>query len=198
MIEWDRAAVQRKFECTLAHTNIDGKTIGWTPIRTVTEDGYIYGLNKVLLGKVYTEVDQTGDDLPAVTFNYEPLVCGWYASKNNPNIFYLVERLNKKSWKIGLSDSAYSINSFSDGNGLVLPPSFTVWASDIDLCKPISTFRGVYLDILTSVVSRWKTVLQIYSHPIGHVFGEKLILNNPKYQSLVDKFLENRWQIVNL
>lgn len=196
MKEWDWSSYDRKFSKTHAWTCINGKDVGWRYIKAIGENGLVYDVTSTAIGQVQTQSNDVErlDDYDLVSFKYKPIICGLYKHKEDPEIFYLIVRVNKKSFKIGLGDG-YAIYGIYGNGGMI---SETPFSAAIDLESPVPYHKGNAVSILSKQLWVRRNALKVFDTEIGFVQGTTILLNNKGYLPMVKKHTGDEWQIEHL
>jgi hypothetical protein len=199
MYEWDNAAYQRKFGESKCLCQIEGEEKPtWRNVYKIYESGEVYLLNQPKpAGEAVFECNKGGKltDLPTIEFFYAPIRSGVYGHLTDPNAFYLIKRNHVKSFKVGLGVHNYQILLFSEKanyHGIAVDHRQPINMNT----HPIVGFKN-YHAISNCLVAR-ENRLEAYGRDIGFVEGNRVVLNSPHFAPIIQPYLEDKWQIVNL
>lgn len=194
--EWDYSSYMRKFQQTLAYTQIGDAPPEWKWIATFTDDGFVYSNARTSpFGQVLFQCNGSNpmknvDNYPIVSLHYVCPPLGAYWDKARETIYYLSRR-HLKSYKIGLSDETLAtIQCYPGGM------QHSRITSDIDLLNPVSelTVFGT-TTVFTQKLVKIGHDLIADGNVIGFMEGDVCVLRHKGFIPLIKPVLGEQWQI---
>lgn len=194
MFEYDYNSAIRKFAATKAMVQVGGKPPEWRNIYKIDDLGCVWekGVREAIGETLYevNEYKKQTEKLPIVNFIYAPIICGFY---QGARAIFKIERKHIKSWKVGLSNEAYSIKKLQYGHFAETP-----YYDDFDLTNPLEVAKiDEGCEFLGGGLNRFHSSLKFLGTDLGFIDNDKLILKHKAFEPLIKSYVGEKWQILN-